>query len=187
MGAIEDVSGVVERIYDAALDAALWPDALENICAFVEGCTANLFYQDTGNHAVQVFYSWGEDPHYQRLYVDTYAALNPLFPAGAFLEVGTVHALADVMPLDEFRATRMYREWVRPQGVLDVILSNRMRPSPRAQGGPNCWPASLIPAKSGCCPIRRSRPARSSGSTARRSDGCRRLPVFCPGRPTSTL
>ena len=31
------------------------------------------------------------------------------------------------MPIDEFRATRMYREWARPQGLLDALHTNLER------------------------------------------------------------
>jgi hypothetical protein len=44
---IEQFSDLVESIYDAALDATLWSDALKDICRYVQGCGANLFYQGT--------------------------------------------------------------------------------------------------------------------------------------------
>ncbi|MET0529651.1 MAG: helix-turn-helix transcriptional regulator [Microvirga sp.] len=77
-------------------------------------------------------YSWGDNPEYLQLYHERYAALNPLFPAALFLEVGKVHAISDIMPIDEFRESRMYREWVRPQGLLDSLYTNLER---TAMGG----------------------------------------------------
>ena len=60
-------------------------------------------------------------------YFDTYAGLNPLLRASALLEPDTFHALADVMPLGEFRDTRFYREWAEPQGLGEVILASLER------------------------------------------------------------
>ncbi|MFL9826704.1 hypothetical protein [Rhodoplanes sp. SY1] len=127
MNELEQVFRLIERIYDASLDASLWPDVLHHACYFVQGCTANLFFQDIVTQKVVVFHSWGEDLHYRQLYFERYAPLNPLFPASSFLEVGTVHAVNDIMPLDEFRTSRLYQEWVQPQGILDVLYSNLER------------------------------------------------------------
>jgi DNA-binding CsgD family transcriptional regulator/PAS domain-containing protein len=124
---IEQFSELVESIYDAALDATLWSDALEGVCGFAQGCAANLFYQGAAPNDMIHFYAWGDDPDYRQLSLKSMRRLNPLFPAALFLEVGKVHAVPDVMPIDEFRATRMYREWARPQGLLDALHANLER------------------------------------------------------------
>ena len=31
------------------------------------------------------------------------------------------------MPMDEYLASRMYREWVKPQGILDALYTNLER------------------------------------------------------------
>lgn len=125
-------SGVVENIYDASIDAAAWSEALEKICRYVGGCSANLFYQDIVKHEVVQFNSWGDDPYYRELYFKSYVALNPLFPVSSFLEVGKAHLLSEVMPIEEFKASRFYREWVQPQGILDATYVNLER---TASGG----------------------------------------------------
>jgi DNA-binding CsgD family transcriptional regulator len=122
----EHLSRLVERIYDAALAVELWPDALEEVCEFVRGCTANLIWRDTADNAT-VFHSWGFDPRYQQMYFETYARLDPFFPAVAFIEVGEVFSGGDIIPYEEFRKTRYYREWVRPQGYIDTIAVNLER------------------------------------------------------------
>jgi DNA-binding CsgD family transcriptional regulator len=127
MADLEQLSAVIETIYDASLDAALWPGALEAACTFVNGCAAHVFYQSTTADGMSVFHSWGDDPHYTRLFADAYVGLSPFFPAQLFLDVGTVHDVQDVLPIDEFRETRLYREWARPQGVLDALYVNLER------------------------------------------------------------
>ncbi len=127
MEELASFSGLVERIYDASLDAALWPQALEQACAFVQGCSTLLVYQSSGLTAPALIHTWGENLHYFQLYHDRYAKLDPLAPSAFFLEVGKVHALDDVMPMAEFRASRLYNEWAKPQGILDALHVNLER------------------------------------------------------------
>ncbi len=74
-----------------------------------------------------VFHSWNDDPEFVERYLDFYAKLNPLFPAVTFIEPGVVFSGGDIIPHDEFRKTRFYREWVEPQGYVDVIGVNLHR------------------------------------------------------------
>jgi DNA-binding CsgD family transcriptional regulator len=120
----EALSRSIERLYDAAIDPIKWPEALEATSNFVGGGAANLFYQDAATNEVAVFHSWNENPEYTKLYFEKYASLNPYFPALAFVEVGKVVAGADLIPHEEFRQTRFYQEWVKPQNFIDVIGAN---------------------------------------------------------------
>jgi DNA-binding CsgD family transcriptional regulator/PAS domain-containing protein len=124
---LEQFSRVVERIYDAAVDSTGWTEALASACSFVGGCSSNLFYHSTGGDTVNLFFSFNEDPAWTQLYREKYALMNPLFPASAFLEVGTVHSLTDVITVEEFTESRLYQEWVRPQGILDALYTNLER------------------------------------------------------------
>ncbi|WP_342153976.1 helix-turn-helix transcriptional regulator [Methylorubrum sp. SB2] len=124
---MEDTLDLVGRIYDASLDAALWPAVLEEIGGFVNGVSAALFWQDAFDRSAFVVHSWGEDPHYTRLYLETYAALNPMFPAASFVEPGVVFTGGDIVPPEEMRATRFHREWLAPQGIVDAANVNLHR------------------------------------------------------------
>jgi hypothetical protein len=42
----EQLSRLIGVIYDAALDAALWPHVLEGARAFIDGRAASIFWQD---------------------------------------------------------------------------------------------------------------------------------------------
>jgi DNA-binding NarL/FixJ family response regulator len=123
----EELSLSIERLYDAVLDSSKWTEALEYTSRFVGGGSANLFWQDAATNDVAVFHSWNENPYYTQLYFDKYASLNPYFPALAFVEVGKVVAGADLIPHEEFRQTRFYLEWVKPQNFIDVIGANLER------------------------------------------------------------
>jgi DNA-binding CsgD family transcriptional regulator len=122
----EQLSHLIEHIYHAVRDTTRWPGVIEEACGFVRGCAADLSYHDLAGSCVTVACCWGEEAFNQR-YVDTYAELNPLLRASSRLEAGTVHALADIMPLREFRETRFYREWAEPQGLGEVILASLER------------------------------------------------------------
>ncbi len=115
----EQLSRLIGLIYDAALDAALWPGALEGVCGFVGGSMANIFWQDVIAKTAKRFFEWGNDPHYTQLYMEKYAAINTLFPAAYFFSVGHVFCQSEVMPFDELRETRIYKEWMQPQGYID--------------------------------------------------------------------
>lgn len=115
---------LVGDVYDAALDAELWPDVLQKSCAFVGGSMANLFSHDSIRNSANRFYSWGDDPHYSRLYMEKYAALNPLFPAGMFFPTGQIYGQADIIPHAELQQSRFYKEWMKPQGYIDFVGCN---------------------------------------------------------------
>lgn len=127
MNESEELSQSIEYLYDAVLDPAKWTLALEATSRFVGGEAANLFWQDAATNEVAVFHSWNEDQFYTQLYFEKYASLNPYFPALAFVEVGKVVAGADLIPHEEFRQTRFYLEWVKPQNFIDVIGANLER------------------------------------------------------------
>jgi DNA-binding CsgD family transcriptional regulator/PAS domain-containing protein len=121
---VEQLLALTSDIYDAALDPNLWPETLQSICAFVGVSQANLFAQDIESRQPLLTYSWNTDPHYARLYFEKYYKLNPMFPAGSFMEVGKVHSPSDLVPEDELQQSRFYQEWVRPQGLIDALAVN---------------------------------------------------------------
>lgn len=120
----EELSALIADIYDAALDAALWPRALEGTRDFVRGCAANFYWQDISTESAGVFYCAGIDPAYLQIYFEKYAKMNPLYPAAAFIEPGEVFNSSDVVPASEFVQTRFYHEWMRPQGMVDSVCAN---------------------------------------------------------------
>jgi len=109
-------SRTLEVIHDAAIDPALWPRALEGTCGFAGGAAARIAWQDAATDDAFTSHSWGANAHYDRLYAETYRDLNPYFPALAFVEPGLVVAGEDLIPHEEFRQSRFFREWVAPQG-----------------------------------------------------------------------
>jgi DNA-binding CsgD family transcriptional regulator len=81
----------------------------------------NIFWHDVVAKKAKKFFEWGADPHYTQLYMETYARINPIFPAAHSFPVGRVFCQAEVISLNELRETRIYREWMQPQGYIDFI------------------------------------------------------------------
>jgi DNA-binding CsgD family transcriptional regulator len=119
-----ELSAVIADVYDAAIDPALWHNALARICAFVGGSSAALLWHDSATEHSDALHLFNCDPDYIRLYFEKYLPLNPMFPAASFVDAGVVVADEDIMPRSEFVRTRFYKEWVQPQGTLGALSVN---------------------------------------------------------------
>jgi DNA-binding CsgD family transcriptional regulator len=120
----EQLSILIADIYDASLDPEQWPSVLQAICGFVRGSMANIYSQDAIEKTANRYFTWGHDPHYVSLYMETYAGLNPMLPAQLFFPAGEVYSMADIISHAEMRETRFYKEWLEPQGYVDFVGCN---------------------------------------------------------------
>ncbi len=57
MSELEDLSAAIECLYDASIDPSRWEEALQRTTAFVEGTSANLFWQDAASGHAATFHS----------------------------------------------------------------------------------------------------------------------------------
>jgi DNA-binding CsgD family transcriptional regulator len=119
----EELSLLIGDIYDASLDATLWPRAFEGIRGFLGDCTAILISQDAVTKNVDAHFMLGHDQHYIDLYFERYFRINPIFPPAMFLNFEQTQTVADVVPVPEFCQTRFAREWIVPQGICDSVFS----------------------------------------------------------------
>lgn len=116
------VSLLIGGIYDAALDPDLWPAVLAKAAAFVGGISAFIIVKDTAAKSANlVQFDGGLDQHYVQLYFDEYVKLDPSTTAQFFTAVGQLTDTADLLPYDEFTETRFYKEWARPQRLVDTL------------------------------------------------------------------
>jgi DNA-binding CsgD family transcriptional regulator len=125
MSDIEQFSGLVGDIYDAALDPALWPDVFMGACNFIGASAASLASHDMVQRGTTVFYNWGFAPGYEKIYVESCCKINPFFPTAIFFDLEAVFApVPECVPRDEFCHSRFAKEWVAPQGFIDTLVSN---------------------------------------------------------------
>jgi DNA-binding CsgD family transcriptional regulator/PAS domain-containing protein len=121
------LSRLIGTIYDAALEPQLWTKALEESCAFIGGFSSVLYWHDAATESSGILHSFNQNPHYLQLYFEKYLPMNPMFPAAVFMEPGLVHTSNDLVPREEFNQTRFYREWCKPQGIVDALAANLER------------------------------------------------------------
>ena len=123
----EELSRVVGDVYDASLDPALWPNAIESICDYVGAASASLHSQDSISRATDALFWWGREssaPQFFKSYQEKYCKINPIFPGVIFFDVELPVAVPDVISCEEFVRTRFFREWLAPQSLMDGLFSN---------------------------------------------------------------
>jgi DNA-binding CsgD family transcriptional regulator len=119
MDEAERLSRLISEIYDASLNASIWPDVLSNVAAFVDGQAAGLLTKDFVSKVGNAEYYFGVDEHYIRLYRQTYWKFDPLSSL-IFFPAGEIVSSTDIVPDEELREGRFYREWLEPQGWVDA-------------------------------------------------------------------
>jgi DNA-binding CsgD family transcriptional regulator/PAS domain-containing protein len=115
----EMLTSLIGNIYDAALDRSLWPDALARIGDFVGGHGVGLLSKDSLSRTSTPHYRCGVDPHYVRTYAETHSKFDPAATL-PFFDVEQIVSFPELVPYDEFRQGRFYREWMQPQGWVDA-------------------------------------------------------------------
>lgn len=124
-GALDDMkedqglTQLIGDIYDAALDSSRWNAVLAKIAEFTGGQAAGLLSKDSVSKSGNVFYQSGVDPYFVRLYSETYWKFDPVASLPD-CEVEQIVSIPDLVPYDEFKAGRFYREWAQPQGWADA-------------------------------------------------------------------
>src|SRR5258707_794800 len=108
---------LIEDIYDAALEPALWSEVVVSIKDFVGGQACGLFSKDAISKFGVTHYYCGADPHYIQLYSETHSKFDPLANLPRY---GKVVSIPDLVDFDEYRCGRFYQEWLKPQGCIDA-------------------------------------------------------------------
>ena len=128
----ERLSSLIGDIYHAALDPSLWAGVLQRARQLVGGLAAAVLVRDTATGRLDACYDdGGLDPRYRQLYVEEYAELDP-FATGRFPAAIEEPVSAADLPYEEFLKTRFYKEWARPQGLVDFVCAALDRQATRA-------------------------------------------------------
>jgi DNA-binding CsgD family transcriptional regulator len=122
---VEQIAALIGDVYDAALDASRWSNVLEKARHFVGGSTASVFAKDASSKSGMLHYEseTGIDPSWTQLYYDKYVKLDPLMAGHVLAEIEQPICTSDIMLYEEFAESRAYREWVRPQGLVDCAIA----------------------------------------------------------------
>jgi DNA-binding CsgD family transcriptional regulator len=120
----KQISSLIGDVYDAALDTSLWPVVLGKVRVFVGGQAAVLCWKDEATKCGCADHQdGGLDPHYVQLYFEKYIKMDPFSTGQFFAAIGEPVAIGDLVPPDEILGTRFYNEWVRPQRLVDCVVS----------------------------------------------------------------
>jgi DNA-binding CsgD family transcriptional regulator len=122
--AVDDasLSGLIGSLYDASLEPSRWQAALGNARDFVGGSVAAIYSRDMMGTSFAVHHDDHRmDPHYKKLYLEEYSRLDPMTVGQAMSTVDNPFSSADIMDHCELHETRIYQEWIRPQGFVDFI------------------------------------------------------------------
>ena len=123
----EQLSALIGDIYDAVFDPDHRTDVLDRIADFAGGHSGGLLSKHAmGNSlgkslgkAEHLYCCIGNDPDSLRAYSESYpkldSAADPLSNG-----VEQIVSATDLVPYEEFRRGRFYREWARPHGWIDI-------------------------------------------------------------------
>jgi DNA-binding CsgD family transcriptional regulator/PAS domain-containing protein len=115
----EQLSTLISGIYDAALEPAQRSDVLDRIARFTGGHSSGLLVKHSLTNSDSLYCYLGDDPESLQAYSEEYPELEPTESSDPF-EAQQVVTTTDLVPYDEFRRGRFYREWAQPQGWVDV-------------------------------------------------------------------
>jgi DNA-binding CsgD family transcriptional regulator/PAS domain-containing protein len=119
----EWLSALIGDIYDTALDPAKWVDVLESAARFVGGPAATVYSKDVAQRRGQAYSQHGVDPAFERLYFDKYIKFDPSTHSQLFASEGDIISTKDFIAYNEFLETRFYKEWARPQRLVDAATA----------------------------------------------------------------
>src|SRR6267378_1731256 len=114
----QQLSDLISLVYDAAVDQSLWENAIERVAYFVGGVGAGLFCKGVDAQHGLILHSFGI---VRPLPVALFRQIYPAAVGHFLAEIEQPIATADLMPYDELTATGFYREWARPQGLIDFV------------------------------------------------------------------
>jgi DNA-binding CsgD family transcriptional regulator len=115
----KQLPALIGEIYDAVIDPAQRNDVLDKIASFTGGHSGGLLSKHSLSKSETLYCYVGADPNSLQVYSESYPKLDPTADSPSF-GVAQVVSATDLVPYEEFRRGRFYREWARPHGWVDV-------------------------------------------------------------------
>lgn len=111
----EQLSDLITAIYDAAFDPERWLDALERTARFLNATGATFVAHDAARKEGNPVYTFGGDAALNERYFADTVKFNPaLVPISLYREPGEVFHLSELVPMEEVRRSRLFRDWMEP-------------------------------------------------------------------------
>ncbi|HYP57716.1 MAG TPA: helix-turn-helix transcriptional regulator [Beijerinckia sp.] len=111
----EKFLALIELLYEATLDACLWPKAMEDLAEALSAAQVSAGMVDPAN-GFFVGRAPRLDPEALRSYRDYWSKHDPLWRSAPKIASGTVFALDSVVPSKEYMALPVFQEWRQPNG-----------------------------------------------------------------------
>ncbi len=122
----QELSDLIGRIYDCAINPALWRPTLQGVAEFLESPTVyiNVLSPVAGRAPLIQVIDFGMPPGAVETYFERYADINPLVHAAALYEIDEVFTAREALGEDAHDQSRIYVEWAVPNGMLDFLCAN---------------------------------------------------------------
>jgi DNA-binding CsgD family transcriptional regulator len=116
---VKDPSQVIDDIYEAATEPTRWAGALIRVVDFVGGQAAAILWRNSSTRSLQVLHHFGIKRYYANQYSSAYWKCDPTATMASHGDSDRIVSIPELVPYDEFRRGRFYREWGQPQGWID--------------------------------------------------------------------
>jgi DNA-binding CsgD family transcriptional regulator/PAS domain-containing protein len=122
MPGLDETAELIDLIYDAAVDASVWPRVIDRLADLCGASSAQVLCQDFKTLEVTNI-APRFDPEIVRSYAERWVHGNPLSDAWNRTQVGAVTTFDAVMPRRELARTAIYNEFFLPGGMAEVLGS----------------------------------------------------------------
>ena len=119
---LEAFSKVVEAIYDCALEPTRWQETIRLTAELCQSQVGIISTHDFANGRSELAYNLGYTEKFIRLHEEKYAVMNPFLALFRMQPIGVVATQAMLVDDHEYRESRFYREWCKPQRFYDAIM-----------------------------------------------------------------
>src|SRR5579871_2961703 len=117
----ENISPLIDDIYDTVLDSSRWTAVLEKTAEFIDAFAVSIVTQDRVEEPVRYEHHFGVDFNYQQIYEAKYSRSDPRNVLSFFSKVGEVFSTFSVLSPRDMRETQFYQEYIQPQGITDNL------------------------------------------------------------------
>jgi DNA-binding CsgD family transcriptional regulator len=116
---------IIDAIYEAAIEPTRTANALVSVADFVGGQALAILWRNSSTRSLQVLHHFG----IANLYSSAYWKCDPTAALASHGNSERIVSIPELVPYDEFRQGRFYREWGQPQGWIDSANATLARSS----------------------------------------------------------